>query len=314
MKKKYIKNILGLTLVEILIGIVVSSLMMAAMYTTYSIVNTTYNQVVDKAKISRSSRDLVELLIRDVRMSGFKYYLGTNTLDYPEQSYLQFIGGATSIAESHDPVVIIPNSLGHNLIDTVPSPVVKHNAADLCCDKIHIVYDDFNQLDPLQHYKRYKVTYYAIPVTDSDGSNPRYAIYKSKISWRQARTSNTASWPEEGDWVGPNDCSECYHAQLVRDYVEDMEFIALDQEGRLITPYPNPSSQGGRENLYKVRSVDIRISFRSEKEFFRFDARAGKERELSGFSRTIRKFSDRYLRDSVVVTVHTRNIVDDRIF
>ena len=91
MKKKYIKNILGLTLVEILIGIVVSSLMMAAMYTTYSIVNTTYNQVVDKAKISRSSRDLVELLIRDVRMSGFKYYLGTNTLDYPEQSYLQFI-------------------------------------------------------------------------------------------------------------------------------------------------------------------------------------------------------------------------------
>ena len=74
MKKKYIKNILGLTLVEILIGIVVSSLMMAAMYTTYSIVNTTYNQVVDKAKISRSSRDLVELLIRDVRMSGFKYY------------------------------------------------------------------------------------------------------------------------------------------------------------------------------------------------------------------------------------------------
>ena len=33
---------------------------------------------------------------------------------------------------------------------------------DLCCDKIHIVYDDFNQLDPLQPYKRYKVTYYAL--------------------------------------------------------------------------------------------------------------------------------------------------------
>ena len=92
MKKRYLKSIVGLTLVEILIGIVVSSLMMAAMYSTYTIVNNSYNQVVDKAKISRSSRDLVELLIRDVRMSGFKYYLGTNTLDYPEQSYLQFIG------------------------------------------------------------------------------------------------------------------------------------------------------------------------------------------------------------------------------
>ena len=73
MNKKNIKNILGLTLVEILIGMVVASLMMAAMYSTYAIVNTTYNQVVDKAKISRSSRDLVELLIRDIRMSGFKY-------------------------------------------------------------------------------------------------------------------------------------------------------------------------------------------------------------------------------------------------
>ena len=44
--KKKIKYIAGLTLIEILIGIVVSSLMMAAIYSTYSIVNNTYNQVV----------------------------------------------------------------------------------------------------------------------------------------------------------------------------------------------------------------------------------------------------------------------------
>ena len=312
MNKKNIKNILGLTLVEILIGMVVASLMMAAMYSTYAIVNTTYNQVVDKAKISRSSRDLVELLIRDIRMSGFKYYLGTNSMNYPEQSYLQFVGGATTIRESHDPVVIIPNSLGHNIGDTVPTPVVKHDPSDLCCDKIHVVYDDFDQFDTRQPYKRYKITYYARPVSDRDNSNPRYAVYKSKISWLQARDSDTGSWPETGTWV--SDCSACYHDQLVRDYVEDMEFIALDQEGRFLTPFPNPSSQGGRDNLYKVRSVDIRISFRSEKEFFRFEARGGKERELTGFSRTIRKFTDRYLRDSVVVTVHTRNIIDDRVF
>ena len=310
MKKKYIKNILGLTLVEILIGIVVSSLMMAAMYTTYSIVNTTYNQVVDKAKISRSSRDLVELLIRDVRMSGFKYYLGTNTLDYPEQSYLQFIGGATSIAESHDPVVIIPNSLGHNLIDTVPSPVVKHNAADLCCDKIHIVYDDFNQNDATQPYKRYKLTYFARPLSDGIGDNgpinPRYGIYKSKISWRQAIGEET------GEWV--SDCSECYHNELIRDYVEDMEFVALDNEGKVLSPSPSTTSEATRNNLYKVRAVDIRLAFISEKPFFRFESREGNERQLSGFSRTIRSFSDRYLRDNVVVTVYTRNIVGQDIF
>ena len=311
MKKRYLKSIVGLTLVEILIGIVVSSLMMAAMYSTYSIVNNSYSQVVDKAKISRSSRDLVELLIRDIRMSGFKYYLGTNELGYPEQSYLEFVGGTTSIKENHDPIVIIANELGHNIDGTDPT-VTKNNAGDLCCDKIHIVFDDFNQNDKLQPYKRYKLTYYALPVSDSDDSNPRYAVYKSKISWKQKRDSETASWPTEGDWV--SDCTECYHEQLVKDYVEDMEFIALDQEGRKLSPDPSPSNDSARQNLYKIRSVDIRLAFRSENEFFRFEAREGNERQLSGFSRAIKKYSDRYLRDSVVVTVYTRNIIDDGIF
>ena len=311
MKKRYLKSIVGLTLVEILIGIVVSSLMMAAMYSTYSIVNNSYSQVVDKAKISRSSRDLVELLIRDIRMSGFKYYLGTNELGYPEQSYLEFVGGS-SIKESHDPIVIVASELGHS-IDGTDSTVTKNDpTSDLCCDKIHIVFEDFNQNDKLQPYKKYKLTYYASPTQDADGTNQRYAVYKSKISWRQRRGSETASWPTSGEWV--SDCTECYHEQLVKDYVEDMEFIALDQEGRKLSPDPSPSDISARQNLYKVRSVDIRLAFRSENEFFRFNARAGNERQLSGFSRAIKKYSDRYLRDSVVVTVYTRNIIDDGIF
>ena len=48
--KKIFKNIKGLTLVEILIGIVITTIIMAAMFTTYSIVNQTYNQVSEKAK------------------------------------------------------------------------------------------------------------------------------------------------------------------------------------------------------------------------------------------------------------------------
>ncbi len=79
MIQKNLKSISGLTLIEILIGIVVSSIMMAAIYTTYSIVNNTYGQVLEKAKVCKSSRDLIEVLIRDIRMSGFKYFLGIVT-------------------------------------------------------------------------------------------------------------------------------------------------------------------------------------------------------------------------------------------
>ena len=80
MIKKYPNNIIGLTLVEIMIGIIITSLMMAAMYTSYSVVNQSYTQVSEKAKISRSSRDLVSMLMRDIRMAGFKYYAGTDQI------------------------------------------------------------------------------------------------------------------------------------------------------------------------------------------------------------------------------------------
>ena len=83
MKKNQFKNIAGLTLLEMLIGVVISSIMMGAIYTTYTVVNNTYSQVTERAKISRSGRDIVEMMMRDIRMAGFKYILGTNTRGWP---------------------------------------------------------------------------------------------------------------------------------------------------------------------------------------------------------------------------------------
>ena len=305
MIKKKLISTAGLTLIEILIGVVVSSIMMAAIYTTYSVVNTTYGQVLEKAKVSRSSRDLIELLIRDIRMAGFRYYFGQNSEGIPKESYLEFVGGADTLKKSHDPIIIISSQLGHSISDTVPTPPLKNNSDDTCCDKIHIVYDDFNKNDTSQPYKRYKLTYYAKPEDDGKDANnalinPRYAIYKSKISWEQSINSPT------GRWI--SNCPECYHEELIRDYVEDMEFVPLDANGKVLKPYPSPATKDSRNNLYKVRAIDIRVAFKSEKPFFRFESKQGKERKLSGFSRGIRSFSDRNLRDNVVVTVYTRNI------
>ena len=71
--EKKLSKIAGLTLIEILIAIVISSLMMTAMFTSYTIVNSTYRQVTDRAKISQSGRDLVGQILREVRMAGFRY-------------------------------------------------------------------------------------------------------------------------------------------------------------------------------------------------------------------------------------------------
>ena len=171
MIKKKLISTAGLTLIEILIGVVVSTIMMAAIYTTYTVVNTTYGQVLEKAKVSRSSRDLIELLIRDIRMAGFRYYFGQNSEGIPKESYLEFVGGADTLKKSHDPIIIISSQLGHSPpeSESIPTPPTKHNSDDTCCDKIHIVYDDFNKRDTNQPYKRYKLTYYAKP--EDDGKN-----------------------------------------------------------------------------------------------------------------------------------------------
>ena len=80
MNKKNSKYIIGLTLIEILIGIVITSIIMAAMYTSYNVVNQSYSKVAEKAKISKALRDLVSMLMRDIRMAGFRYYAGTHEI------------------------------------------------------------------------------------------------------------------------------------------------------------------------------------------------------------------------------------------
>ena len=303
MKKNKLNNNAGLTLIEILIGIAISSLMMAAMYTTYSVVNNSYSQVTDRAKISRSGRDIIGMLMRDIRLAGFKYYYGVNVAGISKNDYLQYVGGDSSVKDSHDPIIIVKDELGYTT-DTsgaTPSLPTKNNANDMCCDKIHIVYGDFDQNNLEQPYKRYKITYFALP--RSSGNDKFYGIYKTKESWIQAVTDISGTWTAD-----PILCPECYSSELIRDHLTDMEFNAFDNQGKILNPPPSPDNPSTRGDLYNIKIVDVRLTFRSKREFFRAEAQEGKPRLVKGLGDRTREFFDKFLRDSVVVTVHTRNI------
>jgi len=312
MRKKELKNIAGLTLIEILIGLVVSTLMMTAIFTTYQVVNNSYSQVTDRAKISRSGRDIVSMLMRDIRLAGFKYYLGVNDEDISISDPLLFKGGTVEfVQESHDPLIIVQNTLGYSR-DKTKEVGFSKKSDDLCCDRIHIVYGDYDGSDPDQKYKRYRITYYAEPReheecddTDDDESNDckerYYGVYKTKESWEQT-PSNPGSWIGEGEG-----CPECYTGELIRDHLVDMEFIPYDINGRAIMPPPHPNKDS-RVDLYNIRSVDVRLTFRSKSTFFRHRAKKASPRLVKGIGNRTREFFDRFLRDSVVVTVYTRNI------
>ena len=335
MRKNKFNNVAGFTLLEIMLGVIISAIMMAAMYTTYNVVNNSYSQVVDRAKISRSGRDIVGMIMRDIRLAGFKYYYGIHKKNeddrengnpyIPREDYLRFQGMTGSVCASHDPIIIIQDDLGYKIpalcTDTTSSTsdASKHDGLeyeDFCCDKIHIVYGDFNEnhintshVPPEtinQPYKRYRVTYYAMP--RSNKGDLYYGVFKTKESWIQPVGKPDGEWTTD-----KTNCPECFVGELIRDHLVDMEFIAFNQHGRIINPPPRPGSDSSRsKDLYNIRSVDVRLTFRSKKEFYRFDKfDAGGNiipRLVKGLGDRTTEIKDKYLRDSVVVTVHTRNI------
>tara|TARA_B100000676_G_scaffold243343_1_gene245089 strand:+ start:242 stop:1282 length:1041 start_codon:yes stop_codon:yes gene_type:complete len=341
MKKNH--NNKGVTLIEILIGIIITSIMVGAMYTSYNVVSGAYKQVSDKAKISSSSRDLVTMIMRDIRMAGFKYYSGTHAkeqflsnadnatcvatgLTLPDRNYIVYNSGFGEGDQnrSHAPLVIRKNVDG-----TIPE---LHNATrnvDLCCDRIEIIYEDFSMVsneDLLQPFKIYKISYYA-KKEGTANDDPRYAVYKKIESWQQPRADlNDCRWPADeadlgvGGW--DDTCTECFKEEKVRDHIVDMEFIPFDENGKVIMDdslnYPSPENMNLRDRLFDIRTVDMRLTFRSKNPFYEKDmARDPNDRNnfvkrrVYGLQRVYVPDDsnlDKYLRDSVIVTINTRNI------
>ena len=304
-----LNKISGVTLIELLVGVAVTALMMGAMFASYTAVNSSYKQVTDKARISSSSRDIVGMMMKDIRLAGFKYYYGKNDEDIPFADNLTHVTGledGRGIIDSHDPIIVFRNTLGYSAADVSPSsPPSKNRTTDACCDRIHIVYGDFDKNDPTQKYKRYRLSYFALPIDNEDGDNDNdfYGVYKTKESWIENSETPFGNWTSS--------CTECYRDQLVRSHLIDMEFLLFDENGHDLWKdgdYPLPDNDN-RAGLYKIRQVDMSLMFRSNKEFFKTKPKQKK------FLKTLNKdryggvgFDDKYLRDNVVVSLNTRNI------
>ena len=274
--QKKLQNNSGVTLIEILIGIVISVLMMGAMYTAYNAVNNSYSKVTDRAKISSQGRDLVSMIVRDIRNAGFRYFgdnIQTNTTE-------------------HAPIVI-----------TKPDK----SKFGKECASIDIVYGG-GYYDSKQNfiYKKYKVSYHCERSKIEDrakGKNKSggydtvdgFAIFKTVKVWKGS------------GWDNPNTDGDdfTFEKQKVADYIEDMVFNPIDDKGILIDPAPSPSN-ANKNKLYKIKTVDIAISIRSTKPFFRTIAARAKE-AMSNSNRT-RKDEDRYFRDTIIVTAYARNL------
>ena len=279
--KKKINSIAGITLIEILIGVVISTVMMAAMYTSYNVVNSTYSQVTDTARISQTGRDVVGMIIRDIRMAGYKYFNDNIQTDITE----------------HIPILITQKDTSNP------------------CDKIEIVYGDikYDRSDPsavTYEYERIKITYECILSTIADKEKPLVGggyqtigntegiktIYKSKVKWDAVNKN----------WADPKIDSDpkTYPSEPIVEYIEDLIFVPIGPDGQAYDP--PPSSTNNPDQLYSIKVVDVLLTVRSKKRFFR-TAKQRVKKALIHDGRKIDK-TDKFLRDTVVVSAHARNL------
>ena len=273
MKKKF-KKIAGLTLIEILIAVVISSLMMAAMFTSYTIVNNTYRQVTDRAKLSQAGRDLIGQLLREIRMAGYRY---VNDDMAPDNDH-----------------VAIKITKGSGLEGGT-------------CDKLQIVYGSVDYTSTAAEAERYEYTRYQITYecekstqveTLADGSKQTidgFKILKSKKKWDVA--TNTFE-------TGTDDT--LYEEEMVLDYVQDLIFVPFDANGKQIGNQDPGNVVPGLANIESLRTVDIALIVRSTKPFYR----ENKNREVTSIYDSDRKIdhkTDKYLREIITVTANARN-------
>ena len=272
-----LKNHSGVTLIEIIIGIVISVVIMGAMYASYTAINNSYSQVTDKAKASQTGRNIMGMMMRDIRQAGFRVF-------------------EDNILNDDEPINVTPGRGG-------PDATIVSD-----CDHIRIVYGDAS-LDGNgdEVYARYRVTYFC---RDSELLDPNGVVEDTNAIYKQKEELINGAWV--------SNTNNSYPEQLITDYVDDLIFIVKDVNGEAIDPPPqNDAGNANRFRVDDIRAVEIALTTRSRKNFYKnTTTNDGSNRrvfeidseETENLEDDGTEFTDRFLRETVVLSVNTRNI------
>ena len=272
-----LKNHSGVTLIEIIIGIVISVVIMGAMYASYTAINNSYSQVTDKAKASQTGRNIMGMMMRDIRQAGFRVF-------------------EDNILNDDEPINVTPGRGG-------PDATIVSD-----CDHIRIVYGDASlDVNGDEEYTRYRVTYFC---RASDLRNLNGVLENTNAIYKQKEELINGAWV--------SNTNNSYPEQLITDYVDDLIFIVKDVNGEAIDPPPqNDAGNANRFRVDDIRAVEIALTTRSRKDFYKnTTTNDGSNRrvfeidseETENLEDDGTEFTDRFLRETVVLSVNTRNI------
>ena len=228
----------GMTLVEVLVAIVIGVISAAAIFYSYNIFNKSYQSVVDKAKMSSSSRNALSMILKDLRNAGYCDINYNNSCDrliekkdnhyaevknYKVNFYQYFrIGGTDYLALEYN---------------TSPTDRVEI--------RYYLIAYDRNNLKEANG----RISFYlAREVIENPTTNPK-RVYCKK-------------------YRNQTDCAPI----MITPFVSDFQVVFKDENGKELNDVCfNCSSQTAKDNQKEVHTAEIYLTVRSANQIYSAD-------------------------------------------
>ncbi len=271
------KKKLGMTLVEVLVAIVIGVISAAAIFYSYNIFNKSYQLVVDKAKISSSSRNALSTILKDLRNAGYcdiNYNSSCDRLIEKKDNRFASVKNYKVTFSQYYQI----GGTDYLAIEYNSSPQMRKEI------RYYLIAYDHNNLKEANGRNSF---YLAREVIEKQiGKNPKKAYCKK--------------------YRNQTDCAPI----MITPFVSDFQVVFKDVNGKELNDVCfDCSSQTAKDNQKEVHTAEIYLTVRSPNQIYSADKKViitNHDPNKKGLKQTI---TDRYHRETFFASAYLRNIV-----
>jgi len=270
------KKKLGMSLVEVLVAIVIGAIGAAAIFYSYNIFNKSYQSVVDKTKISSSSRNALSMILKDLRNAGYcdiNYNGSCDRLIEKKDNHFAWVENYKVTFSQYYRI----GGTDYLAIEYNSSPT----------DRVEIRY--------------YLIAYDRKSLKEANG---RFSFYLAREVIENPTTNPKRVYCKK--YRNQTDCAPI----MITPFVSDFQVVFKDENGKELNDVCfNCSSQTAKDNQKEVHTAEIYLTVRSANQIYSADKKViitNHDPGKKGLQQTI---TDRHHRETFFASAYLRNIV-----